>query len=69
MSKKTYAYYFPENLKYKAGLTTGDISIIASNTGYKKRTVEAMLNGWRKLKDSVAKECLKIAAINAKKTK
>lgn len=69
MSKDKYKYHFPENLILKDGLQRGDTSVIASNTGYKKRTVDAMLNGNRKMKSKVKDECLRISQINSEKLK
>ena len=69
MSKKKYEYHFPQNKTYKMGLNSEDIAVIACNTDYTEGTIKQMLNGHRKLANSVKEECLKIAQINASKKK
>lgn len=69
MSKNKYRYYFPENKEFKKGLYSSDYAVIAANTGYKVGTVEKILNGHRKMSDSMKQECERIAHLNEIKFK
>lgn len=67
MSKNKFEYYYPENVEIKRDLDGKDIPLIASATGYKTRTIRAMLNGYRKMPEAVKDKCLEFVQINAAK--
>lgn len=46
---------FPDQVKIKEKLQSGDKLKLAERTGYKEGTIREMLNGYRRMPDSVKK--------------
>lgn len=67
MSENKYTYYFPKNKEIKEQLNKEDILLIANATGYKEKTVRAMLNGHRRLTYGVRQKCMEFIKINKMK--
>jgi len=51
---------FPEQVKIRAKLNTGDKLRLANMTGYKEGTIREMLNGYRKMPDLVKKAIIEL---------
>lgn len=59
-TKRKNVLKFPEQVKVRAKLNTGDKLTLAKMTGYKEGTIREMLNGYRKMPDSVKRAIIEI---------